>query len=154
MVLTSTPQRHGVTLLEAILAVVILAAGASATLLTLDGDTLDRRRVKTETIAVSRLLAHARNTAMESRGIVRVRYQARNGRTELTITRDQSSLMPEQIWTTLLAEGIRLQGNPREIQFRADGSSNNALRWNIATGRTAGEVTVSAVTGQAQHTVP
>lgn len=147
-------QRRGATLLEAVMIVLVLAAGASATLMTLDGDMPSRRQVRAETIAVSRLLNNARSTAMESRCTVRVEQRQRNGQTELTITREAGPLLPRQVWTAALAEGVQLRGHPQEIQFRADGSANRALSWDVTTGRSSGIVTVSPITGQSQHTVP
>ena len=150
----SCTKRDGVTLIETIMVIVLLSAGAVAGSMLLDGQWVPKRNVTGATNEIAELLRAARNTAITKQATVRVRRLRRGGIEQLVITEDAGPFGTGRTRTVELGGTIRVAGSPRQIRFNPTGSSNRALRWTVRQSRSAGEVNVSPTDGQVTRSVP
>ncbi len=146
--------RLGVTLIEVVLAIMIIGAAALATSFAFDAQWTSRRQARASTIDVSRLLSLAHNTAMEKRTTVHVSYSGKVGAGRIDIVEEPGPLTPGRKWSAPLSPSVSVQGQPNPINFLADGSADSALTWQVAAEGVQGEVYVSPIGGAVQHKVP
>jgi prepilin-type N-terminal cleavage/methylation domain-containing protein len=149
-----TDERNGVTLIEVVLVVMILASAAVATSFKIDSQWMARRESRASTYDVSRLISLARNTAIEKQTSVRVSYVGRLGSTQINIVENPGPLTAGRSWSAPISSLASLQGVPSSFQFQADGSANSAVQWNVASNGVQGEITVSPVGGTIQTKAP
>ena len=152
-----TPQRRlrsGVTLIEAIMVITLLAAAGTISLYRFDRQWMARRNVTAVTNDVANSLITARNTAISSQSTVRVRRARVRGVEQLRITEEPGPLRNGRSWTFDLGNNARVSGRPREIRFRPDGSSNRRLAWRVRRSRTRGQVQVAPGNGQITRVLP
>ena len=151
---SSCHHRCGVTLIETIMVVALLAAAAVTSSVLLDGEWVARRSVTVVTNDVANSLITARNTAITNQAIVRVRRQRSRGSEQLLITEDAGPFRDNHRWVVELGNDVRLQGSPNEIQFSPTGTANRSLTWSIRQSRSSGEVSVAPASGQVNRRLP
>ncbi len=147
-------QRRGVTLIEAIMVITLLAAAAATSSILFDGQWVAARSVTAVTNDVANTLITARNTAITNQATVRVRRQRQSGIETLLVTQDPGPFRTGNSWTVELDGSVRLGGGPREIQFSPTGTANRNLAWTITQSRTAGQVNVAPASGQVTRRLP
>ncbi len=147
-------RRLGVTLVETIMVVTLLAAAAIAGGFMLDGQWLSRRSATDVTIEVSEALRTARNTAMMNQTVVSVRHDQIRGREILSIIEQAGPMRMGKRWEIDLGDKPAISGAPTEIFFKPIGSADRALEWKIVDGSTAGLVLVTPVDGNVTHKLP
>jgi Tfp pilus assembly protein FimT len=147
-------MRTGVTLIETILVLTLLAAASATGLILFDGKWSATRHVSSATSDVANSLMTARNTAVNSQAIVRVRRDNRNGTAKLLITEQSGPYRDGRSWTFDLGTQVRLRGRPVEFQFRPDGTANRNVSWIVAQSGVRGQVDVAPVTGIVTRTQP
>ena len=152
--LNTPTHRRGVTLIEAIMVIVLLASAAVATSFAMDNQWMAERHVVASTHEVVKTLEAARNTAIMRRSAVRIRRQRVGGVEQLRIREDAGPLGPGKTWITELDPEIRLRGGPREIRFAPTGGANRALRWIVTESRTSAQVNVSPSNGRVTSRLP
>jgi Tfp pilus assembly protein FimT len=146
--------RRGVTLIETILVITLLAAASLGGLILFDGQWTARRSVSQVTTDVAGALTTARNTSINSQAMVRVTRGAKNGRQQLVITEDTGPFRAGSTREIDLGDEARVSGRPRTIQFHSDGTANRNVTWKVAQQGVSGTVTVSPVSGQVSQTLP
>ena len=146
--------RDGVTLIETVMVIIILAAAAVGSSFLLDGQWTARRGVTSVTHDVANTLRLARNTAITNQSTVRVERQRRAGAEQLVIHEDAGPFRPAKSWTVELGNDARLLGSPRRIVFSPTGTADRNLTWQITRSRTSGQVTVSPTSGRVSRTLP
>ena len=147
-------MRTGVTLIETILVLTLLAAASATGLILFDGQWSTRRNVTSATCDVANSLMTARNTAVNSQAVVRVRRDNRNGTAKLLITEQTGPYRDGRSWTFDLGSDVRLRGRPSEFQFRPDGTANRNVSWTVARSGVSGQIEVAPVTGIITRTKP
>lgn len=147
-------QRRGVTLIEAIMVITLLAAAAASGSILFDGQWVASRGVTAVTNDVANSLITARNTAITNQATVRVRRQRRSGIEQLLITQDPGPFRSGDSWTVDLGGETRLGGRPSEIRFTPTGTANRNLAWTITQSRTSGQVNVAPARGQVTRRLP
>ena len=148
------PRRRGVTLIEAIMVITLLAAAAATSSILFDGQWIATRGVTSVANDVANTLIIARNTAITNRAIVRVRRQRQGGVERLVVTQDPGPFRSGNSWTIELGGETRLRGGPREIQFTPTGTANRDLTWTITQSRTTAQVSVAPASGQVTRLLP
>jgi len=146
--------RSGVTLIETIMVIALLAAAAVTSSFFLDGEWVARRGVTAATNDVANSLITARNTAIINQATVRVRRDRRRGNERLLITEDAGPFRTSKSWIVELGNQVRLRGRPAEIQFTPTGTANSNLTWNITQSQTSGRVRVAPASGQVNRRLP
>lgn len=149
-----TYPRPGVTLIEAIMVITLLAAAAATGSIMFDGQWVAGRDVTAVTNDVANTLITARNSAITNQAVVRVRRQRRNGIEQLQMTQESGPFQGEKNWTIQLGGASRLRGGPREIRFTPTGTANRALQWTIRQSRSIGQVNVAPVNGEVTRRLP
>jgi prepilin-type N-terminal cleavage/methylation domain-containing protein len=147
-------NRAGVTLIETIMVIVVLATAAAGSLMLMDGEWVARRNVKATINAAAESLTMARNTAMTSQTTVHVRLVQAAVATQLIVTQDPGPYRAEQKWTIDLGTDTRVSGSPTDIQFTSTGSANRGLAWTVTQSRSSGEITVAPTSGQVFRRLP
>ena len=147
-------SRQGVTLIEAIMVITLLAAAAGASLIRMDNQWVARREVTLLTHEIADSLQTARNTAITNQATLRVRRVRQSGLQQLLITEEAGPFRGGNSWTVDLGRDARLRGAPTEIQFYPTGAANRTLDWTITQSRTDGQVTVTPATGQVARRLP
>jgi len=147
-------MRKGITLIETILMVTLLAAASAAGLILFDGQWVARRGAVQATNDVAEALTTARNTSMRSQANVSVRRMTNRGRQALLIVEDAGPYRDGKQWTIDLGTEIRLTGRPATIQFRPDGTADRGLQWNVNQDSVTGQVAVAPVSGQIVKKLP
>ncbi len=146
--------KHGVTLIETILVIILLAAASVTGLILFDNQWVARRGATAATIDTAKALTTARNTSINSQAIVRVTRSTTNGRQQLLIVEDPGPLRNGNSWGIDLGTETKVTGSPATIQFQSDGSADKRLRWRVSQQSVAGEVSVTPVGGQVSRTLP
>ena len=146
--------RHGVTLIETILVITLLAAAGVSGIVLFDGQWTARRSVKQVTIDVAGALTAARNSSINSKAAVRVTRNVKNGRQRLVIVEDTGPYRNGNSSEIDLGAEARISGSPTTIQFAPDGTAGRGLSWKIAQQRVSGEISVAPVSGQVTRTLP
>ncbi|TWU54656.1 hypothetical protein Poly51_33750 [Rubripirellula tenax] len=146
--------RFGVTLVETILVVMLLAAATVAGSFMLDGQWRDRRGATDVTREVYQTLVLARNTAIASRTNVAVRQENVRGRQWLTIVEEAGPMRAGKKWQIDLGDQPTISGSPTEIWFKATGSADRGLEWKVSEGSLAGLVQVTPTDGNVTHRLP
>jgi Tfp pilus assembly protein FimT len=156
MAMNGTPanRRIGVTLIETLMVISLLAAAAVASSILLDGEWVARRGVTAVTNDVANSLITARNTAITNQATVRVQRSRRSGVEQLLITEDAGPFRSNKSWIVELGDNARIRGVPREIQFTPTGTANRSLTWSIRQSRSSGEVSVAPASGQVIRRLP
>lgn len=149
-----TAERPGVTLIETILVIALLAAAAVASSFLLDREWVPRRNVTAVTNDTANTLVTARNTAITNQTIVRVRRDRSRGTERLVITEDAGPYRQSKSWMVELGTDVRLRGNPAEIRFSPTGTAHRAASWSITQSRSRGEVNVAPASGQISRRLP
>ena len=147
-------QRAGVTLIETIMVVTLLAAAAVTSSILLDGQWVARRSVTAVTNDIANSLITARSTAITNQATVRVRRLRRGGVEQLLISEDAGPFRPGKSWVIELGSDVRLRGGPRVIRFSPTGTANRSLTWSIRQSRSSGQVSVAAASGQVSRRLP
>ena len=146
--------RSGVTLIETIMVIALLAAAAVASTVMFRGGWVAQRNVTTATDDVANTLITARNTAITNQTIVRVRRLRVGGQERLVINENAGPFRPEKNWVVELGSDVRLRGIPRELEFTPVGTANRNLEWTISQASSTGQVTVSPASGQVIRKLP
>jgi Tfp pilus assembly protein FimT len=147
-------HRHGVTLVETILVITLLAAASVSGLLMFDEQWLDRRGAKATTAEVAQLLTTARNSSINCQSTVRVTHRIDSGHQYLVISRDPGPFQDGETRLFDLGTESRISGNPATIEFVPNGTAKQKLQWKISHHDVAGEVTVAPVSGQISRVLP
>lgn len=154
---TGRPNRHtryGVTLIETILVIALLAAAGVSGLVLFDNQWTARQGAKQVTIDVAGALKSARNTSINSQAAVRVTRNVKDGRQRLVIVQETGPYRNGSSREIDLGAKARISGSPTTIQFAPDGTAHRGLSWKIAQQSVAGKVTVAPVSGQVTRTLP
>lgn len=146
--------RTGVTLIETIMVVTLLAIAAVTSVIMLDGTWHTRRVATTATNDVANSLTTARNTAITNQATVAVRRMTSGGIDHLLITEYAGPFRESKSWVVELGPEVEVRGSPSEIQFAATGTSNERLQWTVVNGKSTGTVTVHPASGQIQRKLP
>jgi len=144
----------GVTLIETILVITLLAMASVAGLILFDGQWIARRSATLATTDVAKALTTARNTSINSQANVRVTRENSNGRQQLLIVEESGPYRNGSNWSIDLGAEVRISGRPTTIQFHPDGTTDQALNWNVSQASVAGEVNVAPVSGQVSRILP
>ncbi len=145
---------RGVTLIETILVITLLAAASASGIVLFDGQWMARRGAKQVTIDVAGTLTAARNTSINSQAAVRVTRNVKDGRQRLVIVEDTGPYRDGSSREIDLGAEARISGSPTTLQFSPDGTAGRGLSWKIAQQGVSGEVTVAPVSGQVTRTLP
>ncbi len=151
---TLSRYRPGVTLLETILVIILLAAASVAGLILFDGQWIDRRGATLTTTDVANALKTARNTSITTQANVHVMRNVDKGHQQLLIVEDPGPYRDGSKWQIDLGTETRITGNPVEIEFRPDGTSDRKLDWKVSQASLAGEITVLPITGRISRILP
>ena len=156
MAMNATPKtrRIGVTMIETIMVIALLAAAAVASSILLDGEWVARRAVTAVTNDVANSFITARNSAITNQATVRVRRLRQRGVEQLMITEDAGPFRNNKSWIVDLGDDVRLGGSPTEIQFTPTGTANRSLTWSIRQSRSSGEASVAPASGQVNRRLP
>jgi Tfp pilus assembly protein FimT len=149
-----SPMRPGVSLIETIMVIALLAAAAVASSILMDGQWIARRTVTSTTNEVANSLILARNTAITNQAIVRVRRSRSRGVERLLFTEDAGPFRTTKTWVVDLGSEVRLRGTPAEIRFMPTGTANRGLSWTITQSRSSGQVAVAPASGQVSRRLP
>ncbi|MEM1070583.1 MAG: prepilin-type N-terminal cleavage/methylation domain-containing protein [Planctomycetota bacterium] len=147
-------NRTGVTLVESIMVISVLAVAAAASLIMLDGNWHTRREATAATNDVANSLTTARNTAITNQATVAVRRMVSGGIEHLLITEYAGPFRDSMSWVVELGADVEIRGRPAEIQFSPTGTSNERLEWTITHADSVGVVTVAPASGQIQRKLP
>lgn len=150
----TAPLRNAITLIETIMVIALLAAAAVTSTIMFDADWIDRRAASAATNNVADTLIAARNTAITGQANVAVRRLRSGGRDYLLITEYAGPLRGSKSWVVELADDVRVQGLPREIQFQATGTADRALQWTVSQSRSRGRVAVAPASGRVSRRMP
>jgi hypothetical protein len=150
----SPAPRHGVSLIETIMVIALLAAAVVTSSIMFDREWVARRGVTSVTNDVANSLITARNTAITNQATVRVRRARSSGMEQLLFTEDAGPFRPSKNWIVQLGSDVRLRGSPVEIQFTPTGTANRGLTWTISRSRSSGEVSVAPASGQVSRRLP
>lgn len=146
--------RTGVTMIETIMVIALIAVVAVGSSLLLDGQWVARRGVTAITNDIANSLITARNTAITNQATVRVRHQRIGGIEQLLINEDAGPFRTSESWIVELGNEVRISGSPREIRFTPTGTANANLTWTVTQSRTSGEVSVEPASGQINRRLP
>ncbi len=149
-----TFDRVGVTLIETIMMVMLLASATIAGSFMLDGQWLSRRGATEATNHVHETLTMARNTAIADHADVHLRHDRLGGHELLTIVEDAGPYSAGKKWQIDLGPAIQVNGSPTEIWFKASGSTDRGLEWKISDGVTSGVVMVTPTDGNVTRKLP
>lgn len=149
-------RRHspGVTLIEAIMVIALLATAAATSLILMDSQWIARREVTMVTNEVADCLGTARSTAIANQATLRVRRVRVSGIEQLQITEAAGPFRAGKTWQVELGSDVRMSGTPQEIRFAPTGTANRNLEWTITSSQSAGQVTVAAANGQVARQLP
>ena len=150
----SKRDRAGVTLIEAVLVITLLAAASATSLILMDNQWLARRHVITTANEVADTLVTARNTAITNQATLTVRRVRSGGLEQLLITEQPGPYRSGNTWQVDLGEDVRLRGAPVQIRFNPTGSANRSLTWTITSSQSNAQVTVSPASGQVLRHLP
>ncbi len=146
--------RTGVTLIEVIFLIILLAATSVAGLILFDNQWVARQGAKSATIDTAKALSTARNTSINSQATVRVTRGTFNGRQQLLIVEDPGPFRAGNAWEIDLGTAANIAGTPASIQFTSDGSADQRLNWTISQQNVTGEVHVEPVGGLVTRKLP
>jgi prepilin-type N-terminal cleavage/methylation domain-containing protein len=146
--------RNGVTLIEMIMVISVLAVAAVTSLIMLDGGWNARRKAASVTNDVANSLTTARNTAITNQATVAVRRMASGGVEHLLITEYAGPFRGSKSWVVELGSQVEVSGSPSEIQFSPTGTANDRLEWTVKHADAVGTVTVAPASGQIQRKLP
>ena len=146
--------RTGVTLIEVLFVIILLAAASVSGLMLFDNQWVARQAAKSATIDTAKALTTARNTSINSQATVRVTRGTFNGRQQLLIVEDPGPFRAGNAWEIDLGTAANITGTPATIQFSSDGSADQRLSWKISQQSVAGEVHVEPVGGFVSRTLP
>ncbi|MEM9585637.1 MAG: GspH/FimT family pseudopilin [Planctomycetota bacterium] len=145
-------RRRGVTLIEAILVLVVLATAATVGSFTFQSDWVAGRRVNDLSAELAGLLREARNTAIATGAAVQVTTNRSGGNIEFELIQSAGPLGPEQRWTVPLQTPLRVDTSSRSITFQPSGGADRTLRITVRSDGVADVVEVDAVHGQVTRT--
>ena len=146
--------RRGITLIETIMVISVLAVAAVTSVVMFDGNWHSRRVATSATNDVANSLTTARNTAITNQATVAVRRMASGGIEHLLITEYAGPFRGSKSWVVELGQDIKVRGGPAEIQFSATGTANDRLQWTIENDGVIGVVSVAPASGQIQRQLP
>ncbi len=118
--------RIGVTLIETIMVIALLATAAVTGVILFDGEWVARRSVTSVTNDVANSLVTAHNTAITNQATVRVRRARQSGTEQLLFTEDAGPFRTSKSWIVELGPETRLSGSPTEIRFSPTGTADRA----------------------------
>lgn len=147
-------NRFGVTLIEAIMVITLLAAATMASSFVFRSDWVARRGVTDVTNDVAETLLAARNTAVRNQASVRVRRTNFGGVEQLWIVEQAGPIRPGKTWLVDLGEQVKLSGSPIEIVFASAGTADRELEWQVSQGSVSGEIGVSPTSGKVTRILP
>jgi len=140
--------RHGVTLLEAILAVVVLSTAMVATSMTIGPSFLSSTATRNVVSDEAGLLRLARQEAILKKTPVDVELLGRPGRQRLLLTVQANSFDPGSITPWPVDPLVQITGSPNRIRFLATGDADRSLRWECISGNSQRTVQVQAAGGR------
>ncbi len=146
--------RRGVSLIEVIMVIIVLAAAALSTSVMFDPEWSPRRNVTAVTNDVANALVTARNTAITSQTTVRVQRQRVDDIETLTITEDPGPFRSGKVWVIELGGDATLSGASADVEFRSTGTADRSLQWKIDQSNSSGRVNVAPASGQVTRTLP
>lgn len=144
----------GVTLIETIMVITLLAMVSVAGLILFDGQWIGRRGATLATTDIAKALTTARNTSINSQANVQVTRGNNNGRQQLVIVEEPGPYRNGSNWSIDLGAEVRISGRPTTIRFRPDGTTDQELIWKVSQSNVSGEVSVAPVSGQVSKTLP
>jgi len=142
----STPHRRGVTLIEIVLATVLMTASAAVGVFYLRPDFTGRHAVVSAVETVNASFQTARQAAIDLGSPVEVRLQRRD--TDSDGVADQDFVLVECLagpfgdsreWSFPVHRLVRVTGSPRPFRFAADGAADHAAMWNLTGPGSAGQ---------------
>ncbi|TWT83533.1 hypothetical protein CA13_49980 [Planctomycetes bacterium CA13] len=150
MYLNPRTNRHGVTLLEAVIVAVLVSGAAVATSFLMNPSWSHRPQVRATTTQIGQVLTMARNMAVKNQTTVIVRRDT----TELFVAEMAGPFRDQQErWISIGAE-CTLSGSPAEIRFSPMANADQTLRWNVSAGGVNGQVEVNPITGVVTTRLP
>lgn len=139
----------GVTLVEVVMAVLVLSVAATIGVVTFDGRWSDERQLEVDAQHVRQTLRTIRNTAIAKRTELRVNLDTSGG-SSLRVQQAAGPLGPAAAWTVPLDTTTRLRMSPRTLTFRANGSTDRNANVRLSRGTSSANVDVIAVNGVIQ----
>ncbi|WP_218933859.1 pilus assembly FimT family protein [Rubripirellula lacrimiformis] len=144
----------GVTLIETIMVVTLLAMATAAGSFMLDGNWQGRRNATDATQQVHATLSAARNTAIVNQTNVQVRRFIQSGVQWLAVTEEPGPLRDGKKWEMEIGDTTTIDGSASDIWFKATGTANRGIEWKIRDGDSAGLVVVTPVDGNITQKLP
>ncbi len=145
--------RTGVTLIETIMVIMVLAMASVGGSLIFSGDWLEGRSTTDATYQIVQTMTEARNTAIMNQTNVNVRHLRSGGHERLQIIEEPGPIRVGKAWEIDLGETVAIDGSPAAIQFYPTGSCNQSLQWKLGSSRSTGIVLVNAINGQVDHKI-
>ncbi len=139
--------RRGVTLLEAVLAVVILSAAMVATSLTIGPSFQASTATRISTSDASGLLRLARQHAIVKQTVVDVELIGRAGRQSIVITVPPNSFDTGSQSAWPIEADLQITGTPSKIRFAPTGDADASLQWTVSAADAQRVIQVQAAGG-------
>ncbi|MEM9825659.1 MAG: prepilin-type N-terminal cleavage/methylation domain-containing protein [Planctomycetota bacterium] len=129
-------SRRGVTLIEVILVITVLAAAATIGAVRVSGDFGGQREVDGCTNLLLQSARFARSAAIRNQATVVLSTQRVDGEDALVILENAGPLGPGREMRIPLSSRVRV--NPRSAEFRMNGSARNQVEWTISASPSSG----------------
>lgn len=149
--------RRGITLVETLLLVAVIAAAATVGLFAIPNRLGQERSINSDVSVIAETLRNASSQAIVGRSMIRVTPEQADGRWRLRWEEADGPVRPARVLTIDLSPESRLR-NTQSVELLPDGSANRAIRWMVRSSRAnaagmVGEVTLNPVMAQVT-TVP
>ncbi len=158
-----SPNRNGVTLIEAVTVVLLLSAAAVATSATFHVKWSAKRRVTDVAQHVAQTFTMARNTAILNRAGTKVELKQSTSIPVIVLTEAENAFSAESVveipllelnWESTGTQAAKISGSPMGLMFSPLGDADRDLRWNIAIDGVSAEIQVNARTGNVTTLLP
>lgn len=140
-------SRRGVTLLEAVLAVVILSVAMVATSLVIGPSFQASTAARISTADAAGRLRLARQTAIAQQAIVDVELVGSRGRQQLVMTVQPNSFDSGSQSSWLVEPKLQITGTPTKLRFAPTGDADTSLRWTVSAADSHRDIQVQAAGG-------
>lgn len=144
--MTGLPRR-GVTLLEAVLAVVILSVAMLATSLVIGPSFQASTTTRISASDAAGLLRLARQHAIAKQAFVDVELTGSRSRQRIVMTVAPNSFDPGTQSSWPVEPTSQITGGPAKIRFAPTGDADLSLHWTVSSGDARREIRVQAAGG-------
>lgn len=140
-------SRRGVTLLEAVLAVVILSVAMVATSLVIGPSFQSATAARISSADVAGRLRLSRQTAIVQQAFVDVELIGRRGRQQLVMTVQPNAFDSGSQSSWLVEPNLQITGTPTKLRFAPTGDADTSLRWTVSAADSQRDIQVQAAGG-------